>query len=172
MANFTTAAAILLDLEGGFAPSDVGNGPVKYGITADFLRRIGRPFDVVSIRSLTEEDAIELYYEYFWKPIKGDQIRDQVMANLLLASVVHAGVPRAVRLLQEVAEVKADGVVGPKTLKALEAVPAEVYADRIWRFYESLAIANPRVYLGLLGGWRGRLEKLVPDWSQAEVERV
>lgn len=165
MANFQTAAAILLDLEGGFAEQDVNNGAVNHGITADFLRRHGLPFDVVSIRNMTDDYALDLYYEYHWKPIKGDLIRSQVYANLLLATALHAGVVRAVKILQNAVEVKADGIVGPKTLAAMNASTPDVYANAILAFYRRLAVNNPNLYAHLLGGWINRLRTLVPDWS-------
>lgn len=172
MPDFSIAAAILLDLEGGYASSDNANGAVNRGITADLLRRLGRPFDPVAVQSLTEEETLDIYYEVFWKPIRGDTLPGQEFANLMLATSVHTGVPRAVKILQRLLGVDQDGVLGPKTLAAAiefgRTLPA-VFASAVWQFYEHLAAVNPKMYLDDLPGWRGRLRRLVPDWGPAHV---
>ena len=61
------------------------------------------------------------YFEHFWFPIQGDQIKDQRIADVLFGQYVNMGAA-AIKLAQMVVGVIADGKIGPKTLDAIEAL--------------------------------------------------
>lgn len=71
----------------------------------------------------------QFYFEKFWFPVKGDQIQDQRVAEVLFSQYVNMG-ETAIKLAQGVLGVIQDGKIGPKTLALLNAYPADRFLDR------------------------------------------
>ena len=64
--EFHAAVAVVLQHEGTYL-DDPRTGEIsKFGITAEFLRSVGRPHDRDAVRNLTEQQAIELYRVHWW----------------------------------------------------------------------------------------------------------
>jgi lysozyme family protein len=91
----------------------------------DFVRRINADAELAGM-------ARQLYHERYWKPLLGDQIPDQHVANKLFDTGVHQGVATSIRYLQEslnllnrdqrdYADTAVDGKMGPASLAALNA---------------------------------------------------
>jgi lysozyme family protein len=110
--------------EGGFQnnPNDSGNwtgGKVgegelrgtKYGISA-------AQFPDEDIENMTPERAIEIYTEKYW-PLLYSDIQSQDFANKLADIGVPFGVGTAIIVVQTLLELKADGIFGPMTLRAV-----------------------------------------------------
>lgn len=120
--------------EGGHVnhPKDPG-GETKFGITK-------RSYPHMDIARITEEDAIIIYHRDYWQRIGGDQLPADV-ANFVLDSAVNMGVSRAIKFLQSACNVKADGALGPVTIKAAHetANVLEKMADIRRSFYRSLS---------------------------------
>lgn len=110
MANFDTAVKIILKHEGGYVnhPSDPG-GETNFGISK-------RAYPDVDIANLTEEGAAEIYRRDYWDRIKGDDLPYPI-ALCVFDTAVNSGVSRAARWLQETCNAKADGIIGPNTVK-------------------------------------------------------
>ena len=117
--QFENAVGLVLQHEGGFVqhPSDPG-GATKFGIThATLARARGHPVSVDDVRSLTREEAIAIYRRLYWDAVRAEELPPGLdLAVFDLA--VHSGPLRAVRMLQAVLGVEADGIVGPVTLAA------------------------------------------------------
>ena len=111
MANFDIAVQKTINTEGGYIndPDDPG-GETKYGISK-------RAFPNEDIKNLTIERAKELYQIHYWRLIKGDEIKSQLIAETIFDFAVNAGVATAVRLIQRGAMIKDDGVIGKQTLE-------------------------------------------------------
>ncbi len=106
--------------EGGFAniPFDKG-GPTKWGVTIGTFRSVyGKSKTVDDLKAMTEEQWMHIYKVYFWDRWRADEIECQALANILVDWVWASGAP-GVRNVQRMLGVKVDGVVGPKTLAAL-----------------------------------------------------
>lgn len=69
-----------------------------------------------------QKRVMVFYVKNFWKPVSGDLITDQNTAEIIFDFAVNAGVKRAVMLAQLAAGVAADGVMGPKTVEAVNKV--------------------------------------------------
>lgn len=72
----------------------------------------------------------DFYHAGYWVPIRGYELRDDIAASLFDFAVNTSAPGRptvAVKLAQLVAGVEPDGVVGPKTVAALNAIPAEQF---------------------------------------------
>lgn len=110
-----TWLARLFDHEDGYIndPNDPG-GETKYGICK-------RSYPHLDIKNLTLAEASEIYVRDFLAPLKWERYHDGV-AYQLLDFAVNSGPPQAVKNLQREIGVKADGVVGNKTIARLEAM--------------------------------------------------
>ena len=108
----------------------------------------------------------DFYREGWWEPIRGDDIADQSVAYTLYSFATNSS-PRlrptvAVKLAQLVAGATPDGVVGPKTLAAINAMNPELFVAkyalaRLAR-YEQIVRRN-RSQQKFLLGWLSRTLK-------------
>lgn len=71
----------------------------------------------------------QFYFEKFWFPVKGDQIQDQRVAEVLFSQYVNMG-ETAIKLAQGVLGVIQDGKIGPKTLATLNSYDPERFRDK------------------------------------------
>ncbi len=111
-------------------------------------RGLESPFELVK----------EFYYENYWKPF--EKVKDDQVKALLFETAVNLGVRQTIKLAQKVLGVKVDGILGPKTLEAMNSVdPKDFIRDftlaRV-AFYTALANKNPKRYGIYLRGWINR----------------
>ncbi len=120
--NFEHALAHVLQFEGGYSdhPSDPG-GATNRGVTKAVLEKHrGRAVTKQEVRALTREEAAEIYRRYYWTAAACDQLPDGVDLAVFDCAV-NQGVGRAARFLQQAAQIKTGGGIGPKTLAAAKA---------------------------------------------------
>lgn len=115
--NFERALAFVLREEGEIAddPHDPG-GLTKYGITQATLA-LARGADVrrSDLMSLTRREAGSIYRTLYWDKIAGNHLPTGIDL-MLFDFAVNSGPARAVKTLQTILELKADGVAGPETI--------------------------------------------------------
>jgi len=130
--NWETAFQMVLKHEGGFVnnPKDPG-GMTNLGVTKRVWEEfVGREVDEREMRALTPDAVKPLYKKNYWDKIKGDQLPSGVdYAAYDLA--VNSGVGRAAKYLQQIAGVPADGLIGPQSIEAIKACPAEEVVDAL-----------------------------------------
>lgn len=138
--NFDTAFALLLGHEGDFSdhPLDPG-GKTRFGITEAVAREAGY---TGNMRELPVELAKRIYLERYWRPIRADDLPPGIR-YVMFDAAVNSGPAQATLWLQRSLAVQADGIIGPKTLAAAYAHPAEtlrlgILAQRL-RFMTGLA---------------------------------
>ena len=61
----------------------------------------------------------DFYKQEFWDKMRGDEIREQEIANSIFNFGVNAGMSMAVKLAQLVVNATPDGGIGPKTVELL-----------------------------------------------------
>ena len=150
--SFLTVMDFVLKAEGGLVdnPHDPG-GLTNFGISQ-------KSYPNEDIRNLTKDRALAIYFLDYWTPIRGDALPLPV-AFVVMDSAVNCGVRKAIVWLQAEAGATPDGVFGPKTLDAVEAVVPEYLAHGILTtradFYASLA-----TYKIFGKGWGIRLDAL------------
>lgn len=172
MAKFDIAIPHVLAWEGGYAnhPSDPG-GETMRGITDRLDGKIDGMIDVdgdgigdVNVKDLTEEQAKRIYKTRFWDRMQGDKIESQLIANILLDGYVNCGA-NGIRIIQRVLNQKDDGIVGPKTLTAIngadELLLYNRYKDGRIKYYEDLVDRKPQLNV-FLKGWLNRINSF-PD---------
>jgi len=122
--NFTRIQPIIDKWEGGFTddPQDPG-GATNIGITQADLKR-WRQHDVTKddVRSLTRDEAMQIFKAFYWDPLRCDEM--PVAAALMTYNAgVNSGIGRGARWLQQCLNkqgfnIDVDGSVGPLTLSA------------------------------------------------------
>lgn len=118
-ANLPACLKVTLAYEGGWSdhPSDPGGATMK-GITIGTFRRYKPGATKTMLRNISATDVEYIYRDGYWTPIRGNDLPAGVDMSTFDYGV-NSGPSRAVRDLQTVLGVKADGVVGGDTLKAL-----------------------------------------------------
>lgn len=141
--NFTSSLAKVLDHEKGFVndPRDPG-GMTNLGVTQRAWEEwVGHPVSEKEMRALTPEKVAPFYKRKYWDKISGDLLPHGI-DYLVFDTAVNSGPGRAIKLLQECLDVKADGVLGPQTLGALRVAGPQTliakYARARLEFLEAL----------------------------------
>ncbi len=119
MTTFDRAVRFVLRQEGGLVddPADPG------GLTNMGIALAEHPHMTADqIRSLTVDQAIEIYHHEYWVPIHGDDLPGGI-DFAALDCAVNQGVRGCIQLMQQGANVDPDGIVGPATLGALRQAP-------------------------------------------------
>ncbi len=128
MAQFQTAYDIVRRHEGGFQkmPEDSGNYNSRgqlvgtnWGINAQVYENyLKRPPTEQDMRAMPRPTALVIFKQLYWDRIKGDEIRDQQVANILFDGHVNHG-RWGIQMMQGVLGLTRDGIVGPMTLSAI-----------------------------------------------------
>jgi Putative secretion activating protein len=108
------------DDPGNWTGGHIGVGRLlgtKYGIAAN-------TYPDLDIPNLTREQAIAIYHRDFWRPVHADTLPQSVGYQLLDAAVQH-GIGNTKKMMQRAVRVRDDGQIGPVTLTALMAMPAD-----------------------------------------------
>lgn len=181
MASLSVLAPFILSWEGGYCnvPGDKG-GATNRGVTLATWRLYGYDkdhdgdIDANDVRLITVEDAVErVMRPHYWNRCKGDQIECQQIANILVDWAWNSGVTTAVKQVQRVLGVKADGIVGPTTLGAINhhRSPGLLF-EAIWKarkaYYEGIVARNPS-QKKFLAGWMRRLNSIT--WFQLKLNK-
>lgn len=146
--DFCIAIPVLLDLEGGYVnnPNDPG-GETNFGISK-------RSYPSLDIANLTADQASDIYYTDYW--LAGDcNAIPFPLSAYHFDTCVNQGVSAANKILQETVGVPQDGVIGPVTLAAIQALPRTHYY-----LYLVNRLAHYKTLQGWAtfgGGWMNRL---------------
>lgn len=158
----------ILKWEGGFVddPDDLGgatNRGVTIGTYATYCKKKGYPAPTVErLKNLSEKDWAEILKTMYWDRWKADEIKSQSVANILVDWVWASGV-NGIKIPQKVLGVTADGIVGAKTLAALNARnPKELFEEireaRV-QFIEDICRKRP-ANNKFKKGWLNRINSL------------
>lgn len=153
MANVNKLKPFILKWEGGFVndPDDLG-GATNKGITfATYchyrkLKGISEPAILDDLKNISDSEWTEILKTMYWNRWQADRIKNQSVANILVDWVWASGV-HGIKRPQKLLGVTVDGIVGDKTINALNACdPMEIYFaiknDRI-RFIDEICKARP-----------------------------
>ena len=114
--NYPKCLSIILRKEGGYVndPHDAG-GETNMGISK-------RAFPDIDIKNLDVETASAIYKKYYWNQVKADQLPSG-LDLVVFDGAVNSGPAQSAKWLQKALGIKADGVIGPVTLVALQDAP-------------------------------------------------
>lgn len=166
MADVKKLAPIIFGWEGGLANDPVDRGGLtNMGVTLDTWRAVGYDktgdgvIDGADLKLLDKKDVINVLKKHYWDRWKGDHIRSQSLANILVDWVWASGA-WGIKIPQRVLGVPADGVVGPMTLSTLNEANARnlffrIKEERI-RFVEDICRKDP-TQVRFRKGWLNRI---------------
>lgn len=170
MADVKILATFIKSWEGGFVndPDDAG-GATMVGITIntykEYCKKKGKPAPTVGdLKRISEQEWADILKTMYWDPWQADKITCQGIANLCVNWGWGSGVKTAIMAVQSILGLKADGVVGPKTLESLNKSTAgykpaytfnRLKAERGAAF---LQIAQRGNNMKFLNGWLRRWE--------------
>lgn len=157
-ARFERCVDFVLRMEGGFTdnPSDPG-GPTNLGVTMPTLTAFrGHPVSKADISALTPDTVKPLYRELFWCRVLGDLLPAGVDL-CLLDSAVNMGPGKAARLLQRVLALTQDGLIGPRTIAAVNRFPAPALIDSLGSYRLAYYQALP-TWDEFGKGWSNRVQ--------------
>lgn len=101
----------------------------------------------------------EFYKRQFWDKMRLDEVVNQEVANEMMVFAVNAGIMVAVKIAQKLVGATVDGVLGSRTIAALNKVDsawfdAEYDKEEI-KHYEKLVASNP-TFKKYINGWKNR----------------
>jgi lysozyme family protein len=134
MADFGPAFEKMIHDEGGYQLTDIPGD--RGGMTYAGIARNPNPdwlgWPLVDRKefggSLTSM-VREFYRQRFWNVIRGDEIRDQQIAETIFNFGVNTGTGVAVKLAQVIVGATPDGGIGPKTIELLNQCSPEKFVS-------------------------------------------
>lgn len=153
MADPKKLIPFILRWEGGFVndPADLGgatNKGITIGTYGEYRKRKGLPSPTVQeLKNLSENEWYEIFKTMYWDRWRGDEIKSQPVANILIDWVWASGI-HGIKRPQRILGVPDDGIVGKVTLSYLNiAEPKRLFeaikADRI-KFIDEICKARPK----------------------------
>jgi len=174
MAKLETLWPFILSWEGGYVnhPNDKG-GPTNRGVTIATFRSVFGNKTVADLKRMTDAQWETIFRKLFWQRCKADEIKDQAVANILVDWAWTSGTV-GIKYAQKALGLKPDGIVGQKTLAALNTVRGRktifgtngkaepTTFELLWKAREQhfMNIArNPKQKV-FLKGWLNRLDSI------------
>ena len=165
MADYKKLIPFILRWEGGFAndPADRGGATMK-GITigtfTTYRKSKGKPTPTVTdLKNISDQEWGDVFKSLFWDKWRADNIKSQSIANILVDWVWASG-KYGITIPQRILGVAQDGVVGPKTLEALNARDADKLFAQLKQarinFVETIVKRNPS-QKKFINGWKRRI---------------
>ncbi len=174
---FNVAVDIILKMEGAYTKGKYDRGgETNYGISSRYAFPEAKKRGIIpeyynSVKDLTRDDAIRIYLELYWKPIRGDEIAeiDPKLSIAIFDGYINSG-DKAIKILQKIVGSDIDGVIGPNTLFATknyidkygkESLLNNYLNERkaYYDFLKNKYLNDPTIQKNY-NGWLNRLEKL------------
>ncbi|WP_027325607.1 glycoside hydrolase family 108 protein [Bacteroides pyogenes] len=160
MAKIELLAPYIKKWEGGFAddPADAG-GATNMGVTIAtfeaYCKRKAYPRPTVErLKRLTENEWLDILKTMFWDRWKADLITSQKVANILVDWVWGSGA-HGILIPQRLLGVKVDGIVGKKTLEALNAQDPDKFFQTVFdarkKFLQDITAGSVKRYEARIG---------------------
>lgn len=139
-------------------PVDSG-GPTMVGVTLDtykaYSRKKGLPEPgILDLKRISYWEWLDILKTMFWDKVKADDIKSQSIANLCVNTVWGTG-PSYIKVIQKTAGAYPDGIVGPKTLEAINSQDPRVLFNKLWnrrkKFFDDIVKADVKRYEAKIG---------------------
>lgn len=163
MAKYTKLVAKILKHEGEYCGNIDGMICTMKGVTlATYRKFFGNNKTCKDLKEITQAEWDLIFKEGYWDKWRADEINNQSIADLLVDWTWASG-RYGIILPQRVLGVKDDGVVGPKTIAAINNYPDQKELFwKLWirrkRHFEDIAKNGKEKFLK---GWLHRLEDFI-----------
>ena len=161
MADFNAAFVKMIHDEGGFQLTDIPGD--RGGMTYAGIARNPNPdwpgwalVDRKEFGGSLTSMVREFYRRRFWDVVRGDEIKDQAIAETIFNFAVNTGTPVAIKLAQLIVGATPDGGIGPKTVELLNQCTAE-------KFVPTYALAKIQRYANICNKDRSQ-SKFLLGW--------
>lgn len=164
MADAQKLIPFILKWEGGFSnhPLDKG-GPTNKGITFNTFRAFYPGAMVEDLKEMTEEQWFNIFVTAYWDLWCADELKNQSIANIVVDWAWASGSITSIKQVQRILGVKADGIVGPTTLRAINNTNQQELFNDIkaarFRFIEAIIARDPAQKV-FRKGWQNRINDI------------
>jgi len=166
MADFLKAFEKTIADEGGYQLTDIPGD--RGGQTYAGIARKPNP-DWAGWQHIDRKDfgaatplVREFYKVNFWDRVRGDEIKDQAVAETIFNFAVNTGVGVAAKLAQVIVGVAPDGAIGAKTIERLNVCTAE-------KFVPTYALAKIQRYAAICNKDRSQ-SKFLLGWINRTLQ--
>lgn len=178
MADYDLAKQMLAQNEGNWANNSKDKGKETFKGISRYYYPLWKGWPIVDGYKLKpgfpgnmkDDHALnqlvdDFFYETYWMPVHGNDIRDQLQATSIFDFAVNAGLSTSVRIVQQCIGAKVDGDFGGMTLAKLLSFDVvdfmEKFTIRKLKRYAAICRADPsqRDFLYI---WVQRLLKFSP----------
>ena len=164
MADYRKLKPFILRWEGGYIndQADLGKQTNK-GVTLSTYRSVfGKNKTVSDLKKITDEQWEFIFKKFYWDKWKADDINDQNVANILVDWLWCSG-SYGIKIPQRVLGVSVDGIVGSKTIAAINARDGRELFDTIKQerkdFIDRICQTRPQ-NRKFKNGWMNRINSL------------
>ena len=164
MANHKILEPFILRWEGGFVnDNDDLGGATNMGVTIATYRSVfGSKKTAKDLKRMTRVQWGIIFKKFYWDKWKADNINDQNVANILVDWLWCSG-SYGIKIPQRVLGVSADGIVGSKTIAAINARDGRELFDTIKQerkdFIDRICQTRPQ-NIKFKNGWLNRINSL------------
>jgi lysozyme family protein len=162
MANFIKALKKTLSYEGGYANvAGDGGGETYRGIARKYhpnwpgwriVDQKKRKHNEI-IPEL-EDEVASFYKTHYWDTIRLDEVCNDAIAGFVFDVYVNSG-RSGIKMIQRAVGVQDDGIVGPKTIQAINQTDLATLKKQREAFYRAIVANNPS-QAKFLKGWLAR----------------
>lgn len=172
--GFSDILANTLRYEGGYNPSDPSNAGIKQDTFNVYRKRQG--LSPKPVQHISPQEVEGIYFDEFYKKPGFDQLPHNV-SGVLFDYGVHSGPSRAVKALQKVVGAEQDGILGPKTKKAINsyiqkhgesAIVNGVLTERE-NFIDDITTTNPQLRK-YRDGFMNRINDLRERYFKSDID--
>ena len=164
MADYRKLKPFILKWEGGYVndKDDLG-GATNKGVTLATFRSVyGQGKTANDLRNMTDQQWETIFKKHFWDKWRADEIKDQSVANILVDWLWASGA-YGIKIPQRVLGVSVDGIVGAKTIAAVNAKDGKQFFKEIRQeridFIDRICTSRPQ-NKKFRKGWLNRIDSL------------
>lgn len=166
-AGETIENAFLRAKKSGWAndPKDNG-GATMIGVTIGTYRSYckykGKKVpSATDLKNIPYKEWRDIVHTMYWSKWKADLINDQAVANMIVDWVWASGQGIGIKRVQKLLNLTADGIVGPKTIAAINAANSTELVKKVYdaraAHFNAIVKANPS-QKKWLKGWINRID--------------
>ena len=142
--------------------NDTG-GHTLTGLTLKTYHLYKPSASVAQLKAVSYEDWLHCMKKFFWDKINADDIKSQSVAEAIIDWFWNSGT-YGIKPVQRIVGVTTDGVVGKKTIAAINAQDPHKLWCKIqtarYDYFVGLKKSNPEKYGRYLDGWLNRLNEM------------